>query len=1137
MRWLGHLWRVLLVVIGAAFPLWSQVAILTERYDSSRTGANLGETVLNTSNVIADQFGLLYSYTVDGSIQAQPLYVPSLTIPGLGTFNVLFVVTMNDVIYAFNADSNSPQGGILWSKDLRNPAAGITPIPITDVVGVNNLNIVGNVGIESTPVIDLASNTMYLVARTKEVSGSSTNYVAKLHAFDITTGVEKFGGPVSISGSVAGTGQGSSVGSLTFDPFIHNQRSSLALVGGTIVFAWASHEDDFDWHGWAFAYDAQSLQQTGIYCATPNGKDGGIWMAGRAPVVDASGNVYYATGNGDWDGKTNFGDSVIKLSTASGALSLVDYFTPDTFATLEANDLDIGSSGPLLIPGTDLLLHTGKDSIIRVMHTSAMGHEQSGNGQIVQNFPTTGKAVMGGMVFWNRTSGSGPTMYVWPDNSGLKAFQFNGKSFNTTPLDTSAIVAPDGYSGGVLTLSANGNTPGTGIVWSSMPLNADGDHGTVDGVLRAFDADDLSNELWDSEMNDTRDDMGLWPKYSPPTVVNGKVYMASFSNFLNVYGLLPSTPDFTMRVTPSAQAIASGGSTSYVVSLGAGNGFSGAVSLSVSGLPTGVTGAFSLSSIAPGASSTLAVTTGPSTPAADTTLTITGTSGPLSHTATVTLSVTDFTIKASPSAQTIASGASTSYGLSLGAVNGFSGAVSLSVNGLPAGATGKFSPSSIGPGANSTLTVTTGRSTPSGDTTLTITGTSGALSHAATVTLSVTDFTMKASPSTQTIASGGSASYVLSAGAVNGFSGAVSLSVSGLPAGTSGAFSPSSIGPGTNSTLTVATSPSTPSGSTTLTVLGTSGALSHTTTVTLAVTGSDAGAPALSVSAAVLDFGNVIVNEQSPSRAVNLGAANAAVSIQSVDVSSSAFVPSNQCGADLAAGAQCSILVRFQPTTLGALTGTMSIQDDAAGSPHVVQLQGQGSHFVFVPGTGSGQVIAAGQSANFSVGLQSLAGTDETVSVSCSVAPPLSACTLSQSSFALNGALQTLTVTVPTAARSGLLRWGAPIGPGPRIAVWFGVFATILLGLAFLRPNSPVSSLSLRLRHVVSAALLIALATAMISCAGGTTAGAGGASQTGGGGAASQTSTPAGQYVMSITGTSSNPANPPQSMQLPFSVN
>jgi hypothetical protein len=733
-------------------------------------------------------------------------------------------------------------------------------------------------------------------------------------------------------------------------------------------------------------------------------------------------------------------------------------------------------------------------------------------------------------------------MYVWPDDSGLEAFQFNGTKFNTTPLDTSSIIAPNGNSGGVLTLSANGGTPGTGIVWSSMPLSADGDHGTHQGVLRAFDADDLSNELWDSTINASRDNMGLWPKYSPPTVLNGKVYMASFSNFLNVYGVLPPTPDFTIRTSPSTQTIASGTSTSYVLSLSAANGFSGTVTLGVSGLPATAAGTFSPSSIAPGASSTLTVTTGSSTPAADWTLTITGTSGSLSHTATVTLSVTNFTVKASPSSQTIVSGGSTSYVLNVGDANGFGGTVSLSVSGLPSGASGSFSPSAIPTGASSTLTVTTGTSTPAGDATVTITGTSGSLSHTATVTLSVTDFTMKATPSAETIAAGGSTTYALSVGAVNGFSGAVSLSASGLPGGATGKFGPSTIAPGTNSTLTVTTGASTPAGDATVTITGTSGGLSHTASVTFTVTPSGAGAPSLSISPAALNFSGVIVNQQSPSQAVTLSVAYGAVSLQGVDVSSSAFVLSNQCAADLAAGAQCSLSLFFQPATLGTATGTITIRDDTAGSPHVVQLQGQGSHFVLQPSTGSGQVVAAGQSANFSLGLQSLAATNETVSVSCSVAPPLSACTLSQSSFPLTGSVQTLTVTVPTTARSQLPRLRAPIGPAPqfpwqiasRIAFSFGVFGTIFLVLVFFGPNSFASSPSLRLRHALSAALLMAVATAMISCAGGTTVGGGGTPQAGGVGG---TGTPGGPYLVTITGTSSNPANPPQTVQLPFTAN
>src|SRR5262249_14659303 len=274
---------------------------------------------------------------------------------------VLYVVTMNDVVYAFDADSNAVNGGVLWSVDFRNPAAGVTAIPITDIVGHNNGNIVGNVGIESTPVIDLSSgpttNTIYLVSRTKEVSGNKTNYVARLHALDIITGVEKFGGPVLIEASVP----------LAFDPLHQNQRSSLALANGLVLFSWASHEDLNVWYGWIMAYNAQTLKQASAFCTTPSESAGGVWMAGRAPVRDSNGNVYYASGNGGWDGVSNFGDSVMKFSTTGGVLSMTDYFTPDDYATLASQDLDLGSSGPMLIPGTNLLIHGGKESIFYLM--------------------------------------------------------------------------------------------------------------------------------------------------------------------------------------------------------------------------------------------------------------------------------------------------------------------------------------------------------------------------------------------------------------------------------------------------------------------------------------------------------------------------------------------------------------------------------------------------------------------------------------------------------------------------------------------------------------------------------------------------------------------------------------------------
>src|SRR5450432_3194669 len=444
---------MLLLLMGLSAPIQAQVNVLTERYDNGRTGANLNETILNTSNVSAGQFGKLYSIPVDGSVYGQPLYVAGVNVPSSGVHNVLYVVTMNDVVYAFDADSTAgPTGGLLWKVDYKNLSAGVTAIPIPDIVGTNTLNIVGNVGIESTPVIDLTSKTMYLVARTKEVSGSTTNYVARLHALDITTGAEKFGGPTVIQGSVPGVGTGSTGGTLTFDPFIQNQRSSLALTNGSVVFSWASHEDDFSWHGWVMAYNAQTLQQTSILCFTPNGTGGGSWMAGRGPAVDSGGNVYYMTGNGDWDGVKELSDSIVKLGTSGGILSVADYFTPDDYASLQSRDEDLGSSGPMLVPGTDLIIGGGKESVLYLTHVSPMGHEQTGNGQLVQLIPsgTSGYFTGGGPSFWNRTSGAGPTMYIWADASLGQAFHFNGSSFDTTPISKSTIAGASGFATGAV---------------------------------------------------------------------------------------------------------------------------------------------------------------------------------------------------------------------------------------------------------------------------------------------------------------------------------------------------------------------------------------------------------------------------------------------------------------------------------------------------------------------------------------------------------------------------------------------------------------------------------------------------------------------------------------------------------------
>src|ERR1700730_14005665 len=324
---------VLFILLSAcARESSAQMNITTERYDQSRLGANLNETQLNTSNVNLYAFGKLWSYQVSGSVYAQPLYVQNVTLPGKGTHNVLYVATMNDIVYAFDADSSSNTP--LLFLDLTTQVAGSTPVPITDIVGPG-LNIVGNIGIESTTYIDVSTNTMYFVAPTKEPTCAcgNGNYCQRLHALDITTFAEKFGGPVVIQGSVAGTGNGSVGGTLTFDPKIHNQRASLALANGQIFIAWASHEDLNPYHGWVMSYNGSNLQQTGIWSSSPDGFTGGIWMSGWRPTVDASGNVYYIVGNGDWNGTRNFGESMVKFGSTAG-MPLLDWFTPDNWSSL-----------------------------------------------------------------------------------------------------------------------------------------------------------------------------------------------------------------------------------------------------------------------------------------------------------------------------------------------------------------------------------------------------------------------------------------------------------------------------------------------------------------------------------------------------------------------------------------------------------------------------------------------------------------------------------------------------------------------------------------------------------------------------------------------------------------------------------
>jgi uncharacterized protein (TIGR03437 family) len=503
----------------------AQVSVLTYHNDLARTGQNLAETTLTPANVNMRQFGKLFSYPVDGYVYAQPLYMPAVAIPGKGTHNVVFVATEHDSVYAFDADSGLIDP--LWQVSFIDPASGVTTVPYQNAF--NCTQIVPEIGITGTPVIDPASGTLYLVAMTMEVAGGVTSYAHRLHALDLTTGAERSGSPVLIQASVAGTGdKGSTV---SFIPRNYKSRPGLLLLNGVVYTSWSSHCDAGTYHGWLMGYDAKTLTQVSVYNNTPNGSQGSFWASGAAPAVDAQGNIYLDAGNGTFDadtGGTNLGESFIKLSTSSG-LSVVDYFAPFNQLDLNRRDLDTGSSGTLLLPDSagspqhpHLLTSAGKEGRIYLLDRDNLGHFQAGSdSQIVQSLA----GAVGGM-FSIPAYFSG-TVYFSGSGDNVKAFPIANAALASTPSSQSATKM--GGLGSAPSISANGAT--NGIVWVTESSGG--------GILRAYDAANLANEIYDSGQNRARDALGSYVKFSTPTIANGKVY-AGTQNSLAVYGLLGS---------------------------------------------------------------------------------------------------------------------------------------------------------------------------------------------------------------------------------------------------------------------------------------------------------------------------------------------------------------------------------------------------------------------------------------------------------------------------------------------------------------------------------------------------------------------------------------------------------------------
>jgi hypothetical protein len=496
--------------------------ITTQKGDAGRSGATLNETTLTLANVNSATFGKLFEQPVVGELYAQPLIVEGLPIAG-GTHDVVFLATAMNNVYAFDATAAASP---YWTMNFG------PPVPASDVQCCGWTDVSTWIGIMGTPVIDAPSATMYLVARNKNADGT---YHQWLHILDITTGLEKSGGPKEIVASVPGTGAGSVGGIINFDPKLQNQRSGMLLQNGRLYIAWASHTDNGNYHGWVMSYDAATLNQVNAFADTPNGKQAGIWMSGGGPVGDGT-KIYLTTGNGTFNansGGRDYGQSFLGLNSS---LSVTTWFTPAAYNRLNGGDLDLGGAGVMLIPNTRLLLSGGKDGKLYLVNADNMGGFTNGRDACLQSFSTGSGHIHGGPVAWNGAAGQ--FVYVWPEDTTLNAYKLVGGLLQTTPA-RSVVSGPNGMPGGQLWVSANGTTDG--IVWATHAFSGDANHMTQPGVLRAFDATPINNGTTLKEIYNSKqiaaDDFGSFAKNPSPVVSNGRVYVPTFSGKLAVYGL------------------------------------------------------------------------------------------------------------------------------------------------------------------------------------------------------------------------------------------------------------------------------------------------------------------------------------------------------------------------------------------------------------------------------------------------------------------------------------------------------------------------------------------------------------------------------------------------------------------------
>ena len=513
-------------------PMW--------RYGNASAGANSQETLLNVSNVNTTSFGKLFSVAVDGYVYAQPLYVAGITMPDGLVHNVIFIATEHDSVYAFDADTNGGANAQpLWKVSMidtaHGAAAGATTVPNS---AIGSLDIVPEVGITSTPVYNLASQTLYVVAKSEE-NGS---YIQRIHALNMLNGSEQANSPSQpIAATVTGGGNGSANGKLAFSSLWQLNRVALNLFNGYLYVAFGSHGDNGPWHGWVLAYNATTLNQTGVFCLSPNGLGNGVWSSGAAMPIDTvnpSGRMFLTAGNGTLttypplSTQTDYSNSVLRLDLGSGTLTPGSAFTPFNQAALTSSDLDQGSGGELLLPdqpGTypHELLQIGKEGRILLLNRDSLGGYAPGgssNTNIIQDITGATGGLWSTPAYWNGH------VFMWASGDSLKRFELTNGLLSTTASSNSTVKSS--FPGATPVVSSNGTQ--NAIVWA---VRSDAYNSNGSAILYAFDASNLTTPIYESDTNSARDDAGPANKFTPPVITNGKVYVGAAYQ-VDVYGLL-----------------------------------------------------------------------------------------------------------------------------------------------------------------------------------------------------------------------------------------------------------------------------------------------------------------------------------------------------------------------------------------------------------------------------------------------------------------------------------------------------------------------------------------------------------------------------------------------------------------------